>query len=131
MLTSNGMNKKLETELKDKLEKQKIELEDQLSRFAKKDDNLDGDWDTRYPKMKSGATGSNALEEAADEVEAYATMLPIEHSLELRLKDVNLALEKIKKGTYGRCDNCDKKIDEERLKIYPEARFCLDCEKKK
>lgn len=125
------MNKKLEKELKQKLEEQKKELENQLSKFAKKDENLEHDWDTEFPKMAREATGSNALEEAADEVEQYANTLPVEYSLEVRLKDVNLALEKIKKGTYGKCENCDKKIDEERLKIYPEARLCLDCEKKK
>jgi DnaK suppressor protein len=124
------MNKKLENELKEKLEVQQKEISEQLSRFAKKDDNLKNDWDTKYPKRGGGATGSSALEEAADDVEEYANMLPVEHSLELRLRDIKIALEKIKKGTYGKCENCDKKIDEERLKIYPEARFCVKCDKK-
>lgn len=125
------MNKKLENDLKEKLKKQKEEIEKELSHFAKKDENLEHDWDTKYPKMAQGSTGSNALEEAADEVEQYANMLPIEHNLELRLKDIDFALEKIKKGNYGFCENCKKKTNEERLKVYPEARFCLDCEKKK
>jgi DnaK suppressor protein len=50
--------------------------------------------------------------------------------MELRLVDVNSALEKIKKGTYGKCENCGKDIDIERLKVYPEAKFCVKCEKK-
>lgn len=124
------MNKKLENELKEKLETQKKEIENQLLRFAKKDDNLKNDWDTKYPKRASGATGSSALEEAADDVEEYANMLPVEHSLELRIRDMKIALEKIKKENYGKCENCNKKIDEERLKIYPEARFCVKCDKK-
>ncbi|OGZ27249.1 MAG: hypothetical protein A2365_01495 [Candidatus Nealsonbacteria bacterium RIFOXYB1_FULL_40_15] len=125
------MDKKLLKELEEKLEKQKEELEKHLSRFASKDQEMKGDWDTKYPKMAPGATGSQALEEAADEVEAYSNMLPVEHNMELRLKDVELALGKMKKGNYGICENCKKEMDEERLKVYPEARFCLDCDKKK
>lgn len=122
------MDKKTLKGLKEKLEKQKKELEKELSNFAQKDQNLEGDWDTKYPKS-DGTSGSSALENAADQVEDYANMLPIEHSLELRLEDVGLALEKIKKGTYGICENCNKNIDPERLKIYPEARHCIKCDK--
>lgn len=122
------VNKKLLKELKEKLEKQKTSIETELEKFAKKDEKLKGDWDTKYPKF-NGGVGSQALEDAADEVEEYATRLPIEHSLELRLEDINSALKKIKKSSYGKCEKCGKKISEERLKIYPEARNCSQCEK--
>jgi DnaK suppressor protein len=113
-------------EVKKELEAKKSIIEQELQRFATKDEKLKGDWDTRFPKL-NGDSGSQALEEAADEVEEYATKLPIEHSLETRLKDIDLALEKIGKGTYGRCEKCDEKISKDRLEAYPEARFCLDC----
>lgn len=122
------MNKKLLKELKEKLEKTKIAIEAELQRFAKKDEKLKGDWDTKYPKFNGGA-GSQALEDAADQVEEYVTLLPIEHSLELRLKSINLALEKIKKDKYGKCEKCGKKMKEERLKVYPEAKICKKCTK--
>ena len=122
------MDKKLLKEFKEKLEKQKEILERELSRFAKKDKKLEGDWDTIYPKA-DGATGSSALEDAADQVEAYANLLPVEHSMELRLQDVNLALKRIEKGEYGLCEKCKKSIDMKRLKVFPEARFCIKCEK--
>jgi len=123
------MTKKILQELKKKLEKQKEVLEKELSQFAKKDENLEGDWDTKYPKA-DGATGSSALEDAADQVEAYVNFLPVEHDMELRLVDVNSALKKIKKGEYGKCENCGNNINIERLKVYPEARFCVKCDKK-
>lgn len=123
------MTKKLLKELKGKLQEQKKRLDQELSKFAKKDKNLKDDWDTNYPK-NDGATGSSALEDAADQVEAYVNLLPVEHSMELRLRDINLALKKISKKTYGTCEKCDKQIAEERLKICPEARYCLDCDKK-
>lgn len=123
------MNKKLLKELKEKLEKEKLRIEGELRVFAKKDPRLKEDWDTKFPDF-NGEIGGAVLEKAADEVEEYDAYLPIEFTLETRLRDINLALEKIKKKKYGRCENCNKKIAEERLKIYPEARLCMRCFKK-
>jgi DnaK suppressor protein len=116
------MKKEFIEELKQKLEKEKEILEKELEKFAKKDEKPAGDWDTKYPQFNGGN-----LEEEADEVEEYETLLQIEHSLETKLKDVNLALEKIKKGEYGICEKCGKEIDTERLKVMPEARICNQC----
>ena len=123
------MNKKLLEELGQKLEKEKIIIEKELEKFAKKDEKLKGDWDTRFPKWDGSEVGSAALEKAADEVEEYSTLLPIEYNLELKLKNIDLALEKIKRGKYGMCEKCRKEIDEKRLKVCPEARLCLKCKK--
>jgi RNA polymerase-binding transcription factor DksA len=116
------MDKNLIEELKVKLETEKTSLERELEGFAKKDDSPKGDWETKYPNRENGS-----MEEEADEVQEYGNMLPVEYSLELKLKNVNLALEKIKNGKYGLCENCNKKIEEERLRACPEARTCLKC----
>ena len=108
--------------IEEKLEKEKDLIEASLKSFAKKDKKLSGDWDVRFPEFNGGH-----LEESADEVEEYETLLPIEFSLENRLKDINRALEKIEKGTYGKCEKCQKDIPKERLEIYPEARTCNKC----
>lgn len=120
------MNQKLIEELKEKLEKNKTATENELKKFAKKDEKFPGDWDTRFPKIG----GSNNLEEAADEVEEYSTLLPIEYDLEIKLQNTNSALEKIKKGGYGICEKCKKEIPIERLKISPESKLCMECEAK-
>ena len=125
------MNKKLLKELKEKLEKEKSQVVEELKKFAKKDEKLKGDWDTRYPKW-DGEAGSSSLETMADELEEYESLLPVEYALELKLRDINLALEKIghlRRGypKYGICEKCGKEIDIERLKTIPEARFCLKC----
>ena len=116
------MTKKLLQELKEKLEKEKQILEQELKGFAKKDERPRGDWDTRYPKFNGGG-----LEEEADEVQEYEKLLSVEYSLELRLKDIDLALEKIKKGKHGNCEKCGKKISIERLRACPEAKLCIKC----
>ncbi len=118
------MDKKIIEELKIKLEENKKSLEGELEKFAKKDDSPKGDWETKYPNRENGT-----MEEEADEVQEYGNLLPVEHSLETKLKDVNSALEKIKNGGYGICENCGKEIDEQRLMACPEAKTCLKCSK--
>lgn len=120
----------------EKLEKTRVDIEKELEKIAEKDEKTEGDWDAKFPQFDREESGSGALEKAADEVEEYNTRLSLEHNLELRLKDVNAALEKINKfvsngiksGSYGKCENCQKEINPERLAIYPEARMCSDCE---
>lgn len=120
------MDKKLIQELKQKLEGQKKALEQELQKFATQDPNLKGDWDTKFPKS-NGGVGSQALEDAADQVEQYSNAISIEYNLETRLRDIGLALEKIDKGAYGVCEKCKEKIPEERLIVFPEARHCNQC----
>jgi len=115
------MPKKLIENAKEKLEEDKAALEKELSAFAGKDPNIKGNWDTKYPKFDIEKEDMMSEEE---ELEEYNNLLPIEYSLETRLRDVNLALGKIKEGTYGKCEKCGKDIEAERLKAYPEARTC-------
>ena len=110
--------------IKNLLEEEKSKIENALQGFAKKDMKLKGDWGVPFPQFR----GSN-LEEEADEVEEYENLLPIERSLENRLNDIDLALEKIKKGNYGKCEKCKSEISIARLKVAPEARFCMKCKR--
>ncbi len=52
----------------------------------------------------------------------------LEDRLKSDLKEIESALLKIKKGTYGVCDKCGKAIDIKRLEVKPQAVFCLKCE---
>lgn len=44
-----------------------------------------------------------------------------------KIKD---SLAKLKKGTYGKCENCGKQIEAERLEAMPTATLCIACSKK-
>lgn len=123
------MQKELIKKLKTKLEKEKKQIEEELSTFAKKDKRLKGDWDTLFPQFDSSSSGTQSLEDAAGEVEEYTSKLPVEYTLELRLKDIDAALEKIKNGSYGKCEKCGKKISINRLKVKPESLFCIKCQR--
>lgn len=110
-------------QLKNALQNKREELKKELASFAKQENN--DNWQTRYPNV-----AGEGWEEEADEVEEYENLLPIEHTLEIKLRDVNLALEKIEKGEYGKCETCNKEISLERLRAFPEARICSECNKK-
>ena len=120
------MKKKLIDELKLKLEKEKEIIEKELEKFAKRNPKIKGDWQTVFPQF---GTHTSEQDENADEVEEYVTELPIEYSLESRLKDIEEALEKIKKNKYGTCEKCKKAISIQRLNACPEAKLCRKCQK--
>lgn len=51
-----------------------------------------------------------------------------EDRLKSDLKEIEAALKKIKKGTYGKCERCGERIDAKRLEVKPQALYCLKCE---
>lgn len=46
------------------------------------------------------------------------------------LAEVIEALERIERGTFGRCEECQQEISRERLDALPYARYCLRCARK-
>ena len=43
------------------------------------------------------------------------------------LGEINAAIGRIDKGTFGRCETCGKLILRERLRAVPYTRFCIQC----
>ena len=43
------------------------------------------------------------------------------------LNEIELALDKIKEGTYGTCEMCEEPIGKPRLEVKNFARFCIAC----
>lgn len=50
--------------------------------------------------------------------------------MQKRITQIDVALRKVSKGQYGKCESCGKVIPEARLTLIPEAANCLDCEKR-
>lgn len=46
------------------------------------------------------------------------------------LDEIELALRRIEKGTYGNCELCQCKIAPERLEVLPWVRCCITCQQK-
>jgi len=45
-----------------------------------------------------------------------------------RLKKLLKAAQRCEEGSYGRCLDCDELIAFPRLKAYPDAEFCIECQ---
>ena len=45
-----------------------------------------------------------------------------------KIKGIDEAIKKIEDKIYGRCEECDEKINKERLKILPFAKYCVNCQ---
>jgi len=47
------------------------------------------------------------------------------------LKEIDAALDRLKRGTFGRCEECQGPIQPKaRLKELPYTRYCVDCARK-
>ncbi len=44
------------------------------------------------------------------------------------LRDIEAALRKMEKGTYGLCEHCKNTIEKKRIKALPSARYCMACQ---
>ncbi len=51
----------------------------------------------------------------------------INQKLTRELHDIDYALSKISAGTYGICEMCEEDISFQRLKVKPQAKYCITC----
>ena len=65
--------------------------------------------------------------EETDEVEEYVTRVGIRAALKRRLNEIRRALSKIGIGSYGKCEKCGMRIEEEVLEADPESVLCKHC----
>jgi DnaK suppressor protein len=64
-----------------------------------------------------------ATGEISRELEARITMRQ-----QKQMKEIQDALERLKAKEYGICEECGDPIPEQRLRLYPAARFCVRCQ---
>ncbi len=69
-------------------------------------------------------------EEEATESFELEKRLALERQVRELLTEVEHAIEKFDKGTYGLCDLCGQPISPERLEALPQANLCLKCKAK-
>lgn len=66
------------------------------------------------------------LQERKQRLEEAASTLKDPAELDHLLRDVDEALAKVSKGTYGLCETCHEPIEPERLAFDPMIRYCID-----
>jgi RNA polymerase-binding transcription factor DksA len=109
--------------LKANLEKELETIENQLREIASENPAVKGDFDVRVEDL------GNSMEDAAQEMTTLDQRQALVSALEKRRKEVRDAIDKIKSGTYGKCEKCSVAIKKERLIARPVAALCMDCAK--
>jgi RNA polymerase-binding protein DksA len=56
--------------------------------------------------------------------------MSVMRTLEVQLDEVDNALQKFERGTYGLCESCGQPIAEKRLRAFPAAIHCIECQTK-
>ena len=116
-----NMDKKILAKIKKDILARKKQVEADLKSFTNKDDRGKDEHRAKFPNY------GDKSDESVQEIDDYTTNLATEKVLESALRDINNALDRIKKGTYGVCKYCKKEIGEKRLLARPVANTCVTC----
>jgi DnaK suppressor protein len=68
--------------------------------------------------------------DSVDEAEASFELdfdLTMKENMVRQIKEIDEALERLREGTFGTCENCGEDIPQDRLRVKPNARFCIRC----
>lgn len=99
------------------IRKQLLEMRDDLMKTVRKQQLSEG-----------------ALQDTGDSVDQASQSIEKELLFELSdnervtLDQIEAALRKIDKGSYGLCEACQKPIAKSRLEALPFARYCINCQ---
>ncbi len=69
------------------------------------------------------------IDQAGGERDREVSLLLTDRDKE-KLFAIDEALEKLKEGSYGICEECEDKIGQGRLKVMPLAKYCVNCQSK-
>ena len=77
--------------------------------------------------LMAGAESGDELDLASDQQDRELFLL-LSNRGRKKLLAIDEALEKIKEGTYGVCQECGEQIGAGRLKAMPLCNYCVDCQ---
>jgi DnaK suppressor protein len=118
------MNDAFLAQMKERMDEEKIRLEDELSKFAHRNTKaVDSDFEADFPNI------GDKEDENASEVAQFSDNLSLEDELEKALRDVEAALDLYEAGSYGVCKYCKQEINEKRLEARPTSSSCIQCKK--
>ena len=70
-----------------------------------------------------------SIEDSGTEISSMELSLELLERDEKTAREIMEAIDRIKDGTYGICEVCEKPILKTRLQYMPHARNCIDCQR--
>lgn len=105
-----------ETKIRKKLEDQRAEIQEEINSLE---------------EQRSGADAMNP--DRSDLAQSFSSLERLRAHLERnreQLEQIEAALKRLDDGTYGKCSNCGKPINPDRLELLPHAQMCVECQSK-
>mgnify|MGYP006131123399 CR=1 FL=1 len=106
---------------KEALENELAEITQSLQELGVQNPHAKEDWITTPEGPSKNTADPNDLGDRSEEWQERRGTLS---TLETRFNNINRALQKIEKGSFGTCELCTKPIEEDRLAVNPAARTC-------
>jgi DnaK suppressor protein len=120
----NDLDKETVGQIKKELTVKRSEIIKDLGMIEQDNDGKNNDHRVKFPNYGTKS------DENAQEVGEYTTNLATEKILESTLRDIDGALSRIEKGTYGICKYCSQPIGKKRMLARPVASACIACKTK-
>lgn len=122
LVTKEGMiNPETLNKIKAELLLEKEGVEKKLKSISQIDNREADNRSAQFPEYGDKA------DENAQEISDFTTTVATQSILEKSLNDIEGALDRIDKGTYGVCKYCKNPINEKRLVARPTAGSCIAC----
>ena len=109
----------------DNFEQLRSQLKDEQKRLLEEVAQLEDS--IRPAEERRAGSPFGKREEEAEESLELEKRLALEKQVRGHLAQVEHALDKFEKGTYGLCDGCGQSIARGRLEALPQASLCLNC----
>jgi DnaK suppressor protein len=120
----NDLDQDTINQIKKELTLKKAEIIKDLGSIEQDNDGSNSDHRVKFPNYGTKS------DENAQEVGEYTTNLATEKILESTLRDIEGALSRIEKGSYGICKYCSQPIGKKRMQARPVASACIACRTK-
>jgi RNA polymerase-binding transcription factor DksA len=116
------MNKNDILYFKEKLQKERVLLEEELRSVGKNDTENPAEWKATSGEIETDSADENEVADKFEELEENEMII---NQLEPQLNEVIAALVRIEQDKYGVCSVCGGAIERERLEANPSAKTCV------
>lgn len=120
MVKTQKYPKELLTDIETFFLNERKNVEKRLSQISEEDP---------YHDRESTANSADVTVDATEDI-LHENATANKGALERKLKEIDMALERVKLGKYGMCKKCDQLIDTDRLSSNPFALYCISCASK-